>query len=146
MTQPSTYVPGLIAQFCHTQQQQEEKESKLKSNVEISVHGDVLVVKCRGRVVNRDEAADLFSGVIPLLSQSVQFVLDLSEVEMMDGAGLGELLLLLNRAQDGGSSMKIANPSKRVSELLDLTRLSSVFDIYPSVEDAVNSCRCEVAS
>lgn len=117
----------------------------MKSSVEIAVHDDVLVVRARGRVVYRDEAAALFSEVISLLPQSGQFVLDLSHVEMMDGAGLGELVILLTRAQDSGSVMKIANPSKLVAELLGLTNLSSVFEIYPSVEDAVNSCRCEVA-
>jgi anti-anti-sigma factor len=72
-------------------------------------------------------------------------VLDLSEVEMMDGAGLGELVILRARAQAAGSAMKIADPSNLVRELLDLTNLSSVFEIYPTVEDAVQSCRCEVA-
>jgi anti-sigma B factor antagonist len=102
-------------------------------------------VKTRGRVVYRDEAAALFSEVVRLLPKSEQFVLDLSQVEMMDGAGLGELVILLKRATASGSAMKIANPSKPVAELLELTNLSSVFEIYPSVEDAVNSCRCEVA-
>jgi anti-anti-sigma factor len=141
MTETPTVAPDLMAQLCSTG----KKESKLKSSVEIAVHDDVLVVRARGRVVYRDEAAALFSEVISLLPQSGQFVLDLSHVEMMDGAGLGELVILLTRAQDSGSVMKIANPSKLVAELLGLTNLSSVFEIYPSVEDAVNSCRCEVA-
>ena len=117
----------------------------MTSNVEIVMHDEVMVVKCRGRVVYRDEAAALFSEVVRLLPKSEQFVLDLSEVEMMDGAGLGELVVLLNRAKASGSAMKIASPSKLVSELLEVTNLSSVFEICPSVEDAVNSCRCEVA-
>jgi anti-sigma B factor antagonist len=122
-----------------------EKESKVKSCLEIIIKDEVLVVKCKGRLVYREEAAALFSEVIRLLPGSQLFVLDLSEVEMMDGAGLGELVILLKRAQASGSAMKIANPSKCVVELLDLTRLSSVFEIYPTVEDAVHSCRCEFA-
>jgi anti-sigma B factor antagonist len=119
------------------------KESKVKSSLEITVNEDVLVVVCRGRVVFRDEAAALFGEVLSLLSEASQFVLDLSRVEMMDGAGLGELVILLKRAQASGCAMKIANPSKCVRELLDLTNLSSVFEIYPTVEDAVQSCRCQ---
>jgi anti-sigma B factor antagonist len=121
------------------------KESKVKSSLEITVSESVLVVACRGRIVYRDEAAALFGEVLSLLSEASQFVLDLNRVEMMDGAGLGELVILLKRAQDSCCAMKIANPSKCVRELLNLTNLSSVFEIYPTVNEAVQSCRCEVA-
>jgi len=141
MTETSTLASKTKAQLCWKL----NKESRLKSTVEISVNEGVLVVRCRGRVVYRDEAAALFGEVIRLLPQSQQFVLDMSEVEMMDAAGLGELVILLERARAGGSAMKIASPSKLVRELLELTNLSSVFEIYPSVEDAVQSCGCEMA-
>jgi len=121
------------------------KESKLKSSLEITINQGILVVKARGRLVYRDEAAALFGEVLRLLPQSQQFVLDLSEVEMIDGGGLGELVILLERARFAGSAMKIANPSKFIRELLDLTNLSSVFEIYPTVEEAVQSCDCELA-
>jgi len=117
----------------------------LKSSLEIAIQDGVLIVKCRGRLVYRDEAAALFGEVLRLLPKSQQFVLDLSEVEMIDGGGLGELVILLERARFSGSMMKIANPSKFIRELLDLTNLSSVFEIYPTVEDAVRSCDCEIA-
>ena len=141
MTETRTLAPETKAQLCLKL----NKESKLKSSLEVTVTDDVLVVKCRGRLVDRDQAAALFGEVIRLLPQSQQFVLDLSEVEMIDGAGLGELVTLLEHAQASGSAMKIASPSKFVRELLDLTNLSSVFEIYPTVEDAVQSCGCELA-
>jgi anti-sigma B factor antagonist len=141
MTQISTLAPKTKVQPSW----KFNRESRLKSTVEITVSEGVLVVRCRGRVVYRDAAAALFGEVIRLLPQSQQFVLDMSEVEMMDAAGLGELVILLERARAGGSVMKIANPSKLVRELLELTKLSSVFEIYPSVEEAVQSCGCELA-
>ena|SRR5271165_5168541 len=142
MTRTSIAAPDAKMQLCWKLKQ---KEPKLKSSLQITVNEGVLVVKCSGRLVYREEAAALFGEVIRLLPQSQQFVLDLSEVEMMDGAGLGELVILLDRARAGGSAMKIANPSKLVRELLELTNLSTVFEIYPTVEDAVRACDCELA-
>jgi anti-sigma B factor antagonist len=142
MTETIKLAPDALAHLCWKL----NKESKLKSSLEITVSGGVLVVKCRGRVVYRDEAAALFGEVVRLLPESQQFVLDMSEVELMDGAGLGELMILLERAQAVGSLMKIANPSRIVRELLELTHLSSVLEIYPSVGDAVQSCGFEVSA
>jgi anti-anti-sigma regulatory factor len=55
----------------------------------------------------------------------------------MDGAGLGELLALLALAQARGCTMKLADPSKAVRELLELTRVASAFEIHATVNDAL---------
>jgi anti-anti-sigma factor len=64
-------------------------------------------------------------------------VVDLSGVEAIDSAGLGELVLLHMWAEAGGYSMKFACPRTPVRQLLELTNLASVFEAYGSVAEAM---------
>ena len=64
-------------------------------------------------------------------------VVDLGEVKVVDSAGLGELVLLHMWAEAAGYGLKFASPSKSVRQLIELTNLVSVFDVYPSVADAM---------
>ena len=105
--------------------------------MEIVAKEDVVVVHCAGRVVYREEAAALFREVAEVFPQARHLVLELSQVEMMDGAGLGELLALLARARANHCTLKLAAPQRRVRELLEITRLSEVFEIYSSEEEAI---------
>jgi anti-sigma B factor antagonist len=113
------------------------KESKLKLHLKIHAADDVTVVSCRGRIAYRDEAVELSCKIAGLLPHTRQLVLELSEVEMMDSAGLGELALMLTWARAMGCSIKLAAPNPRVRHLLQLTNLDSVFEIHPRLEDAV---------
>ncbi len=113
------------------------KEPELKLSLEIHMRNDVAVVACKGRVVYRNEVAALSCTVGELLPQVRELVLDLSQVEAVDGAGLGELLDLLSRAKARGCTLKLAAPSKGVRELLELTRIASVFEIHATVSDAL---------
>lgn len=120
------------------------KEPELKLNLEIRMSEDVAVVFCKGRIVYRNEVAALSCTVAELLLQTRQLVLELSHVETMDGAGLGELLALLARAQARGCAMKLAAPSKGVRALLELTRVASLFEIHPTVDDALQAAHAQL--
>ncbi len=66
-------------------------------------------------------------------------VLDLSGVEYMSSAGLREMVRILKRVKRVGGDLRIANPSERVREVLELAGLDSVFEIYPTPVEAVGS-------
>jgi anti-anti-sigma factor len=97
------------------------------------------IVLCKGRIVYRDEAAILSRTVSTLLREGRNLVLDLSGVEAVDGAGLGEFVGLHNRAATHRGSIKLAALRSHVRGLFDLTKLAPVFEIYPTVESAVGS-------
>src|SRR5881394_3289920 len=84
------------------------KESKLKLNLETRNHGDVFIVHCHGRIVYRDEAAALAEVVAEILDRSGKLVLDLTGVTSIDSAGIGELALFHNRAQEKNVVFKCA--------------------------------------
>jgi anti-sigma B factor antagonist len=113
------------------------KESKLKLSLETRNSGDVIVVHCEGRIVYRDEALALSQLVSEILQCGSKVVLDLGGVSSIDSAGIGELVLLHTRAQSQKAEVKYASPSPLVRDLLGLTNLDSVFEIHPSVYDAL---------
>jgi anti-sigma B factor antagonist len=70
----------------------------------------------------------------------VRIVLDLTHVTRIDSAGIGMLVSKFLTAFRGGGRLTLLHPTPRVLEMLRMTRLSSVFDIYDSEEDAVRNC------
>ena len=103
--------------------------------INIEQTGDVVVVRCAGRMV-RAQALSLLKDGVTSLSQSRVVVLDLSEVGMLDAGGLGMLVSLHNWACANGIQLKLVNPSKPVQQMLELTRLVSVLHVS-SVEDII---------
>jgi anti-anti-sigma factor len=96
--------------------------------IEIQVFGELVTIKCAGRVVAGDEVARLKSAVL-CHQDSKTVALDLEEVEMMDGSGLGLLAFLAGWTRVMGTEIKLVNPTRRVRELLALTKLDSVLEI-----------------
>jgi anti-sigma B factor antagonist len=118
-----------------------EKEPKLKLSLETRNRGDVVIVHCQGRIVYRDEAAALSRLVGEILDYASKVVLDLSGVSSIDSAGMGELALLQTWAAGRNVSLKFAEPTAFVRNLLDLTNLDRVIDVHPSIDSALESLR-----
>ncbi len=114
-----------------------KKERKLKLSLKIRMYEDAAVVSCKGRIVYRREVSALSCAIDNLLPQARRIVLELSEVENIDGAGLGELLAMRARARAHSCTIAFANLSEHVRELLELTRVAFAFEIYPTVDDAL---------
>jgi anti-sigma B factor antagonist len=117
----------------------------LKLSLETRVTGDFTVIFCTGRIVYGIEAAALSEAIAELLPQTRQLVVDLSGVEMVDAAGLGELVSAAVMAQTSDCSIKLAAPSDFVRQLLDLTNLTSVFEVYPTLNAATLAFRGRAA-
>ena len=97
--------------------------------------GDIAVLQCAGRMVRAQELCVLKEAVTRLSRPRV-IALDLSEVGMLDGRGLGMLVFLHNWSCSNGIQLKLVNPSKLVREVLELTGLTSVLHIS-SVDDVI---------
>jgi anti-sigma B factor antagonist len=113
------------------------KEPKLKLSLEVRESLGMAVVYCKGRLVYRDEAAALSATVSEVSSRVRQVVLDLSGVEAIDSAGVGELVAVLNQANARGNAVRLVAPSPRVYSLLKLFKLTSLFEIHPTLGEAV---------
>ncbi len=99
----------------------------------------VAVVKVTGRV-DSSTAPDLDKSLQDLLAvDRSQLVLDLQETEYMSSAGLRVLVANHKAANRSGGALRLAQPSSRVNEVIELAGLNSVFEIYPDLVEAVGS-------
>jgi anti-sigma B factor antagonist len=72
-------------------------------------------------------------------SGKTNIVLNLSGVDYIDSTGLGMLVMLYRIAQNAGGALKLLNLNRRELELLVLTKLTTVFDIFNDEQDSLNS-------
>ena len=101
----------------------------------------VMVVDCSGRIVFGEESSLMRDTVKKAISENSRIVLNLGEVNYIDSGGLGTLVALRTTAQNAGGTIKLTNLTKRVGDLLQVTKLLTVFDVYNSEAEAVESFR-----
>lgn len=101
----------------------------------------ILVVGCSGRIVFGEESALLREEVKKALQDSKRIVLNLGEISYIDSGGLGTLVALHTTALSAGATIKLANLTKRVGDLLQVTKLLTVFDVHDSEYKALESFR-----
>lgn len=101
------------------------------------ISGDVVIVRCHGRIVFGDEGAVFRERVRSMLIGTPKIVVDLSGVDYIDSGGLGILVGLLTSAKKRGGEIKLVSPSQRVQDVLCSTKLNTVFRVYQSDDEAV---------
>ncbi|HEU4402895.1 MAG TPA: STAS domain-containing protein [Candidatus Polarisedimenticolia bacterium] len=103
-------------------------------------HGKVTVVDLSGKITIGEGDIRLRDAVNALLDEGRKsIVLNLSGVSYMDSAGIGELVACYKRAAEKGATLKLLNPSGKVQDLLILTRLQEIFDIFRDEREALTS-------
>jgi anti-sigma B factor antagonist len=108
-------------------------------NIERRELKHVSVVKISGRV-DSATAPEVEAALRDLIdADRHQMVLDLQEVEYMSSAGLRVLVTMLKAAKKSGGDLKLAQLAPRVQEVLDLSGLTPIFNIYGDVLEAVGA-------
>ncbi len=100
---------------------------------------EALIVDCSGRIVFGDETAFLRHQVKDLLSESKRLVLNLAQVTYIDSSGVGTLVGLFASAKAAGGEIKLAGLTGRVKDVLTITKLATVFESFPTAEEAATS-------
>jgi anti-sigma B factor antagonist len=98
-----------------------------------------LVVDCSGRLVFGEESASLRDMVKKLIAQKPEIVMNLREVNYIDSGGLGTLVSLFTTARNAGGAVKLASLSQRVGDLLQVTKLLTIFEVFDNEEAAARS-------
>lgn len=100
----------------------------------------VSVLELEGRIVLGEESNSLRETVKGLLSAGKKkIVLNMDRVTYIDSAGLGALVAAHHSARTQGSSLKLSNLGTRFQEVLQVTKLLTVFEVYDSEAAAIHS-------
>jgi anti-sigma B factor antagonist len=99
----------------------------------------VFIVDCNGRIVFGEEASAIREFVKAALVQQKQIVLNLKNVSYIDSGGLGTMVGLYTSAHAAGGDVKLAMLTDRVGQLLQVTKLVTVFESFETEEAAVKS-------
>ncbi len=97
----------------------------------------VTVVSCSGRIIFGDEANALRDSVKKLLSSTKQLVLNLSGVSYIDSGGLGTMVGVYSSARASGADIKLTGLGQRLRDVLAITKLATVFEVYDTEQQAI---------
>ena len=103
--------------------------------------GDVVIVDVSGKVTLGDGGDTLLKDKMRSLIQQGQkkVLLNLGDVSYVDSAGLGEIVQSYATVTKNGGSLKLLNVTKRIKDLLSITKLLTVFECHDSEADALKS-------
>lgn len=102
--------------------------------------GDVTVIDAAGRIT-LGEGSSVFRDTIRDLSAAgnKKILLNLGEVSYIDSSGIGELVSAFTTVTNHGGILKLLNLTKRVQDLLQITKLFTVFEVHEDEATAVRS-------
>jgi anti-sigma B factor antagonist len=108
--------------------------------VEVRQEGNVTIVAPFGPLVI-GKVERLMNDTIArlIVDRKVHLLIDLGAVPKMDSSGVDSLVVTCRRAREQGGDAKLARVAPRVQHLLEITQLTSVFEIYPDIATAVAS-------
>ncbi|MFQ5926820.1 MAG: STAS domain-containing protein [Terriglobia bacterium] len=103
---------------------------------------DVKVVDLSGRIMLGESSARLRDILRGLLKQGQKkILLNLGDVAYIDSSGLGELVSGFTTVKNQGGQLKLLNLTKKVNDLLQVTKLYTVFEVHDSEAAAIQSFR-----
>jgi anti-sigma B factor antagonist len=102
--------------------------------------GDVTIVSLTGRITLGEGTSRLRDAVRQALERGRnKLILNLAEVSYVDSSGLGELVHSLTSVRRGGGQLKLSSLQALTRDLIQITRLYMVFEVFPDDESAINS-------
>lgn len=99
----------------------------------------VVILSLKGRLTVGEASAVREKVNAVIAAGTVNVLLNLQQVEYIDSTGLGALVICFTSLKKAGGALKLVNPNKRNVELLLLTKLHTIFEVFNDEQDAVNS-------
>jgi anti-sigma B factor antagonist len=102
--------------------------------------GDVSVVDVAGRITLGEGSSALRDTLRDMVTKNhKKILLNLGEVSYIDSSGIGELVSGFTSVTNSGGQLKLLGLSKRVKDLLQITKLYTVFDVHEEEASAIRS-------
>lgn len=101
---------------------------------------NVMILDLKGKLISGNGDALLKDKIHSLVHQGhKQVLLNLGDLSYMDSPGLGEIVAGYTTVSRAGGSLKLLNLTKRIQDLLTITKLLTVFETYQGEQEAVRS-------
>lgn len=101
---------------------------------------DVIVVDCKGEMRLGFGATDLRNIILQLIKDGKKkIILNLAETTYADSSGLSELISAFTRTSNAGGRLKLLSLTEKLTELLRITRLFSIFEVFDDENKAIKS-------
>jgi anti-sigma B factor antagonist len=109
-------------------------------NVSERQAGDITVLDLNGKVTIGEGSVALRSAIRRLLGEGKKnILLNLGQVGYVDSSGIGELVSSFTAVNKEGGKLKLLNLTQKIQDLLAITKLLTVFDVYDSEDEAISS-------
>ena len=109
-------------------------------NIKKRQERDIVIVELEGKVQIGETNRQLHEAIYELIAEGKnRVILNLEKVSAIDSSGLGEIVASFSTLVKAGGTLKLANIPARVTDIMTVTKLYTVFDVYDSEADAINS-------
>jgi anti-sigma B factor antagonist len=108
--------------------------------IETRTIGDVRVLDCSGKITLGEGTMAIRNTVRDTLKNNgKKIILNLADVNYIDSSGIGELVSSYTTVTNNGGSLKLLNLTKKIQELLAITKLLTVFQVFDNEQSALAS-------
>jgi anti-sigma B factor antagonist len=137
---PSPYPLAIGTETCVLESRLYYREYWNMMQIEERSAGDVTLLDLKGKMTLGEGDEILKDKINSLVLQGrKKLVLNLAEVPYIDSAGLGEIVRTYTTVSRQGGSLKLLSLTKKITDLLSITKLLTVFETYDNEADAVRS-------
>ena len=106
--------------------------------IEMRTIGDVRILDCSGKITLGEGTMSIRNMVRELLQGGAKkIILNLADINYIDSAGVGELVSTYTTVVNGGGALKLLNLTKKLRDLLTITKLLTVFDVFDDEKAAL---------
>jgi anti-sigma B factor antagonist len=108
--------------------------------IETRTVGDVHILDCSGKITLGEGTMAVRNQVRDVLKNGgKKIILNLADVNYIDSSGIGELVSSYTTVTNQGGKLKLLSLTKKIQELLAITKLLTVFSVYDDEQAAINS-------
>jgi anti-sigma B factor antagonist len=108
--------------------------------IEMRTVGDIRILDCSGKITLGEGTMAVRNTVRDILKDNgKKIILNLADVNYIDSSGIGELVSTYTTVTNNGGQLKLLSLTKKIHELLQITKLLTVFQVFDSEDAAIKS-------
>jgi anti-sigma B factor antagonist len=109
-------------------------------NFQHRIEDDYVLITLQGNLIGEESGSGILEIANDVISKGVvKCIVDIGDVKYINSTGIGVLITLLTKFRNQSGEMVLIKPSEHVQKLLIITKLTAIFNIVETIEEAANS-------